>query len=98
MSAEYSREIPALADLTVSGVTYRRNLFGEWCEVSDESGELHVVYQESDCLDEIERLRDALIQMRDWDMLTLNTDGTGESLDDARWARQIIADALGEST
>lgn len=45
------------ADLVVSGVTYRRNLFGEWCEVSAESGELHIAYQESDCLDEIEALR-----------------------------------------
>ena len=46
-----------MADLVVDGVTFRRNLFSEWCQVSDESGELHIAWQESSCLDEIERLR-----------------------------------------
>ena len=47
-------------DLMVAGTTYRRNGFGEWCAVSPDSGELHVAYQESDCLDEIARLRATL--------------------------------------
>ena len=48
------------ADSVVGGVTYRRNGFGEWCAVSPDSGELHNAWQESDCLDEIERLRAAI--------------------------------------
>lgn len=48
-----------MADLVVDGVTFRRNLFGEWCQVSDENGELYIAWQESSCLDEVERLRAA---------------------------------------
>jgi hypothetical protein len=74
-------------DLCRNGLDFER---GDYT-VDDACGDLAEVW------DEVDRLRDALIQMRDWYMLTLNADGTGESLDDARWAREIIADALGES-
>ena len=47
-------------------------------------------------LEEIERLRNALAELRDWDCLTLRPDGSGEFLQDARWAREVIAEALGE--
>ena len=60
-----------MADLVVDGVTFRRNLFGEWCQVSDENGELHIAWQESSCLDEVERLRAEVERLRalitEWD-------------------------------
>ena len=46
---------PAMVDLVVDGVTFRRNLFGEWCQVSDEVR--LAARPESSCLNEIVRLR-----------------------------------------
>lgn len=44
----------------------------------------------SDC----QRMRDALLKLEQWDMLTLDSDGHGAVTSDAPWARKLIADAL----
>lgn len=43
---------------------------------------------------EIERLRSILRQLEAWDMLTLDSEGKGEHLSDAAWARKTIASGL----
>jgi hypothetical protein len=43
---------------------------------------------------ENERLRAALRQLAEWDMLSLRADGHGAATADAPWARALIAAAL----
>jgi len=43
---------------------------------------------------ENERLRNALAQLEQWDMLSLRPDGHGAATADAPWARDLIAKAL----
>ncbi len=90
-------------EITLDEFTFRRRAEGDaFAGAWECRSRWHGWQQEFDvvvaaALNEIVRLRDALILLRDWDMLTLKADGTGESLDDARWARETIAEALGES-
>jgi hypothetical protein len=42
----------------------------------------------------IDRVREALLMLKGWDMLSLLPDGKGAVTDDAPWAQKLIADTL----